>query len=318
MPQLRLLPKRYSDQRHHVDDLAIGFTLMLIGLVKKVVIADQLAPGASPIFEMAANGRVIGFALAAQAVLSFSAQLYFDFSGYSDMAIGLARMFGIRMPANFNSPYQADSIIEFWRRWHITLSRFLRDYLYIPLGGNRSGRLRRYGNLMIVMVIGGLWHGAGWTFVIWGGLHGCYLLVAHAWRSLSSVRIVRPIAWALTLIAVMAAWILFRASDLTSARNIAAGLLGWHGYYSHLPFAEKSDPTIRAVLALALASLAPNSQQIMRYYPVVLGTTAPPQFGWQRAIVWRPSLMAAALSAAAIVATVLFSWKTSEFLYFQF
>jgi alginate O-acetyltransferase complex protein AlgI len=318
MPQLRLLPKRYGDQRHYFDDLAVGFTLMLIGLVKKVVIADQLAPGASPVFETAANGRVIGFALAVQAALSFTGQLYFDFSGYSDMAIGLARMLGIRMPANFNSPYQAQSIMEFWRRWHMTLSRFLRDYVYIPLGGNRIGHVRRYVNLMFVMLVGGLWHGAGWTFVIWGGLHGCYLLVAHAWQSQSRLRINRYFAWALTLLAVMVGWILFRASDLAAAENILAGLAGMHGFFSQVPFPEKTDPIIRAILALALACLAPNAQQIMRQYQVVLGPTAPPRALWQQAIVWRPSLVTAALSAAAIIATILFSWRTSEFLYFQF
>jgi D-alanyl-lipoteichoic acid acyltransferase DltB (MBOAT superfamily) len=318
MPQLRILSRRYDDQQRYVDDLAVGFTLLLIGLVKKVVIADQLAPGASPVFELAANGCVIGFALAAQAVLSFTGQLYFDFSGYSDMAIGLARMFGVRLPANFNSPYQATSIIDFWRRWHMTLSRFLRDYLYIPLGGSRVGAVRRYGNLMIVMLIGGLWHGAGWTFVVWGGLHGLYLLVAHLWRALGPLPVQRWLGWALTLAGVMVAWILFRASNLATAHNLLSGLAGLHGFYSQVPFPEKTDPIIRAVLALALAFLAPNSQQIMRHYHVVLGAPPLPSAPWQQVIVWRPSKLAAVLSAAAIVATVLFSWKTSEFLYFQF
>jgi alginate O-acetyltransferase complex protein AlgI len=318
MPQLRLLPKRYPEPRHYFDDLAVGFTLMLIGLVKKVVIADQLAPGSSPVFELAAGGRTIGFALAIQAALSFAGQLYFDFSGYSDMAIGLARMFGIRMPANFNSPYQAQSIVEFWRRWHMTLSRFLRDYVYIPLGGNRGGTWRRYRNLMTVMLIGGLWHGAGWTFVIWGGLHGIYLLIAHIWQSKAPYQLNPVLAWLATLVAVIVAWILFRASDLATAGNIMAGLFGVHGFFSQVPFPEKTDPIIRAVLALAVACVAPNSQQIMRYYQVVLGATAAPAFRWQQRIVWRPSFATAALSAAAIVATVLFSWRTSEFLYFQF
>jgi D-alanyl-lipoteichoic acid acyltransferase DltB (MBOAT superfamily) len=115
--------------------------------------------------------------------LAYTFQLYFDFSGYSDMAIGLSRLFGIRLPLNFDSPYKATNIIDFWRRWHMTLSRFLRDYLYLPLGGNRKGKVRRYANLMVTMLLGGLWHGAGWTFVIWGGLHGFYLIVNHAWHA---------------------------------------------------------------------------------------------------------------------------------------
>lgn len=116
--------------------------------------------------------------------LAYAFQIYFDFSGYSDMALGAARLFGIRLPLNFASPYKASSIIDFWRRWHMTLSRFLRDYLYVPLGGNRKGSIWRYGNLMITMLIGGLWHGASWMFLVWGGLHGGYLIIAHLWRRL--------------------------------------------------------------------------------------------------------------------------------------
>ncbi len=135
-------------------------------------------------FTSAQHGQSPDLFAAWGSALAYTCQLYFDFSGYSDMAIGAARCFGIRFPANFNSPYKAGSIIEFWRRWHMTLSRFLRDYLYIPLGGNRRGALRRYANLMLTMLLGGLWHGAAWTFVIWGGLHGLYLMVNHAWAKL--------------------------------------------------------------------------------------------------------------------------------------
>ncbi|MBY6190726.1 MBOAT family protein [Microbulbifer agarilyticus] len=164
--------------------VSAGFLLFTIGLVKKVLIADQLAPYASPVFVAADQGADIAFLEAWGGLLAYTFQLYFDFSGYADMALGVAMALGIKLPKNFNSPYKATSIIEFWRRWHITLSHFLRDYLYIPLGGNRSGS--RNLNLLLTMLLGGLWHGAGWNFIIWGGLHGSYLVINHQWLKLKS------------------------------------------------------------------------------------------------------------------------------------
>src|SRR3569832_1691301 len=155
----------------------VGLTLFALGLAKKVLLADTAARYATPLFDAAAAGKALDFTAAWSAALTYTAQLYFDFSGYSDMAIGAALLFGIRLPINFNSPYQATSIIDFWRRWHITLSRFLRDYLYIPLGGNRRGEPRRLLNIIVTMAIGGLWHGANWTFVLWGTFHGLLLVV---------------------------------------------------------------------------------------------------------------------------------------------
>src|SRR5262245_35553426 len=158
---------------------------------------------------MVTSGHPIYTASAWITVLTYSFHLYYDFSGYSDMAVGLARMFGFRLPVNFYSPYKAASIIEFWRRWHITLSAFLRDYLYVPLGGNRKGSLRRYGNIAVVMVLGGLWHGAAWTFVAWGALHGAYLIVNHLWRNVVASRIgdlnrrLGPVFAALTFLCVV-------------------------------------------------------------------------------------------------------------------
>ena len=184
MPQLdRADIVRFSPRR-----LALGLSYFTIGLFKKTVIADALSPYVGRVFDGAAQGMAPSGAEAWGAVLAYTLQLYFDFSGYSDMAIGLARMFGVRLPLNFDSPYKAVSIIEFWRRWHMTLSRFLRDYLYIPLGGNRHGTVRRYVNLLLTMLIGGLWHGAGWNFMLWGGLHGLYLAVNHLWRALVGER----------------------------------------------------------------------------------------------------------------------------------
>src|SRR6476619_2521483 len=210
---------------------ARGLAIFAAGLFKKVVIADNLAQFVSPVFAHVDAGGGVTTPWAWLATLAYSLQIYFDFSGYSDMAVGLALLFGIRLPVNFRSPYQAASIIEFWRRWHITLSRFLRDYLYIPLGGNRLGERRRYINLAIVMLLGGLWHGANWTFVVWGGVHALMLGVNHAWRAIpasnSSVFNTRAAEWSavlLTFVAVTLAWIPFRVNSLSNAGTMLSYL----------------------------------------------------------------------------------------------
>jgi len=164
--------------------LELGLAIFTLGLFKKVVIADGIAAYSTPVFNAATSGMALTFFDSWTGALAYTFQLYFDFSAYSDMAIGIGLMFGIRLPINFFSPYKAVNIIDFWKRWHMTLSRFLRDYLYIPLGGNRKGSTRRYFNLMVTMLLGGLWHGAGWTFIIWGGLHGIYLAINHVWHGL--------------------------------------------------------------------------------------------------------------------------------------
>ena len=210
MPQLR----EARIYRFGTLDVLLGLTIFTIGLSKKVLVADALSPHANSLFDAARDRVLLTFFEAWLAALLYSFQIYFDFSGYSDMAIGLSLIVGIRLPINFNSPYKAVSIIEFWRRWHITLSRFLRDYLYIPLGGNRHGSARRYVNLMITMTLGGVWHGAGWTFLAWGLLHGLYLLINHWWHSAENRPVIPPlISGCITFIAVTFAWVFFRAAD---------------------------------------------------------------------------------------------------------
>jgi len=218
------------------DNVAVGLAIFVLGLAKKVLIADSFADFSTPIFEVVKVGGQPMLFEAWCGALAYTFQLYFDFSAYSDMAIGLSLMFNVRLPMNFNSPYKATSIIEFWRRWHMTLSRFLRDYLYIPLGGSRNGPAHRYSNLMITMLLGGLWHGAGWTFVIWGGLHGLYLIVNHAWRYGK-----RRMGWgaggrfadlgagALTFLAVVVGWVFFRADSVPSAMTMLRGMAGMNG-----------------------------------------------------------------------------------------
>src|SRR3984885_5550827 len=211
---------------------ARGLAIFAVGLFKKVVIADNLAQFVSPVFAHLDTGGGVTMPWAWLATLAYTLQIYFDFSGYSDMAVGLALLFGIRLPVNFRSPYQAVSIIEFWRRWHITLSRFLLDYLYIPLGGNRLGEQRRYFNLLLTMLLGGLWHGAGWNFLIWGGLHGIYLCINHLWRAWrgDDARASMPakgFCWAVTFFAVVIAWVFFRAKTAAGAWQMLGSLFGF-------------------------------------------------------------------------------------------
>lgn len=210
------------------EDLAVGITLFSIGLFKKVVIADGLGIYSDTGFAAAEESYALGFSDAWLTSLAFSMQIYFDFSGYSDMALGLGRMFGIVLPLNFFSPYQASSIIEFWHRWHITLSRFLRDYLYIPLGGNKKGIVRRDVNIVITMLLGGLWHGAGWGFVIWGGIHGVLLVINHHWRSVREklrftavpTGVARVGAKYFTFLLVTLLWVFFRLEDSGTATRM--------------------------------------------------------------------------------------------------
>ncbi|HTI03539.1 MAG TPA: MBOAT family O-acyltransferase [Acidisoma sp.] len=228
-----VMPQIAASARRPVapEEMAEALTIILLGLAKKLVLADGFAPLADRGFAAAAHGAPITLLEAWVALLAFALQIYFDFSGYSDMAIGLARLFGVRFPLNFNSPYKALTIREFWRRWNITLSVFLRDFVYIPLGGNRHGEGRRRLNLMITMLLGGLWHGADWRFLLWGGLHGLYLILHEVWSRVvpPRARLPRPLAQALTLLAVLLAWVPFRAQDMAATTAMLRGLLGLNG-----------------------------------------------------------------------------------------
>jgi len=201
-------------------NIAIGIFVFSIGLFKKVVIADTFSLWAINGFDKAQTLNLIE---AWATSLSYTFQLYFDFSGYTDMAIGAALLFNIKLPINFNSPYKAKDIQDFWRRWHITLSRFLRDYIYIPLGGNRVSEFRVYGNLMITFILGGFWHGAGWTFIFWGFLHGGALVVYRVWKSLGYT-MNSILAWFITFNFINIAWIFFRAKEFDDAFKVLGGM----------------------------------------------------------------------------------------------
>jgi alginate O-acetyltransferase complex protein AlgI len=328
--------------------LSAGLTLFAIGLLKKVGLADAIAPYASPAFAMASAGDALTFLEAWAGALAYTFQLYFDFSGYSDMAIGLSCMFGVKLPLNFHSPYKSVNIIEFWRRWHITLSRFLRDYLYISLGGNRKGGFRRYINLMLTMLLGGLWHGAGWTFVIWGGLHGLYLVINHGWHQLRTslgqdltqgTPAGRLAGMTLTFLAVVVAWVFFRAADLKAALNMVTAMAGWHGViYPHnvlpaelvnamagwglsfgdLPLFARTPGDITSALSWiaglwALVWLAPNSQEIMAAFNPSLETITS-----SSRVRWQPNKYWLLLTVVALLYAFSRMGKVSEFLYFQF
>ncbi|MBK9161559.1 MAG: MBOAT family protein [Nitrosomonadales bacterium] len=334
--------------RFNYENMAVGATIFFIGLFKKVVLADGLSVYVGPVFDAPAAGVTLTFVEAWGGALCYTLQLYFDFSGYSDMAIGLSRMFGVVLPLNFHSPYKAVNIIEFWRRWHMTLSRFLRDYLYIPLGGNRKGAPRRYLNLMATMLLGGLWHGAGWTFVIWGGLHGLYLVVNHAWHALRRSLgqdpdrpLSRPahlLSVLLTFLAVVAAWVVFRADNMDAAMAMLHAMAGMNGFVlpdAWLPkwgasgqwlaaqgvdFGATNDLIMGGAInwiwiSLLIVWLAPNTQQIMAGFRPALDV---PSGGRARWLLWRPSLPSAlAVWLIGFIAVINLN-RQSAFLYFQF
>lgn len=318
-----LLPQLQAEDKQaklDSENFARGLTLFVFGLAKKVLIADSLSPWVEPVFSHAVDATFLEVWVAA---LAYTFQLYFDFSGYSDMAIGLGWLFNIDLPINFNSPYKATSIIEFWRRWHITLSNFLRDYLYIPLGGNRRGKLRQYANLGITMLLGGLWHGAGWNFVVWGGLHGLYLIVNNIWRSLARnwpLDLPSWFGWCLTWLAVVSGWVLFRALSLADGMILLQTMFGlrplvlpiaYENWLGWLPATFTSwneliylpelgfNKVLLILTGLWLSVIAlPNTQQLVTWCV--------------------PKRWAAGLVSVLSIACLLSLTRVSEFLYFQF
>jgi alginate O-acetyltransferase complex protein AlgI len=236
------------------ENLGRGFLLFVIGVTKKVGLADSLAIVADPLFARAGD---LGMGEAWTGSLAYTLQIYFDFSGYSDMAIGLALMFGLRLPFNFDAPYRSVSVRDFWRCWHMTLSRFLRDYLYIPLGGNRGGQARQTVNVVLTMLLAGLWHGASWTFVVWGGLHGVALAVNHLWSRVG-LRLPWLIGWALTMLFVMLSWVLFRAANFSSAWDVLRSMAGLHGLARPV---LTNESAAAIMLGCVVAVAGPTSQR---------------------------------------------------------
>ncbi|WP_332694191.1 MBOAT family O-acyltransferase [Bosea sp. (in: a-proteobacteria)] len=274
------------------ERIARGLILLTIGLAKKVLLGDPLAEYANPVFAAAAAGKAIALAEAWQATLAFTFQIYFDFSGYTDMALGLALLFGIVLPQNFEAPYRAVSLQDFWRRWHMTLSRFLRDYLYIPLGGSRHGLPLQLWALFATMALGGLWHGAGLNFVAWGTAHGAALAVGLLWRR-AGLPMPKLLGWLLTFVFVAFCWVLFRATSFEAALAVYKGLLGLGPVGSGFKW--------RALLPAAAVA--------------IIGPTA-----W--ALAWKlPPARWLAVATAILFVLVLFKIGDDanyEFIYFQF
>jgi D-alanyl-lipoteichoic acid acyltransferase DltB (MBOAT superfamily) len=288
-----------------------GLSLFILGLAKKVLLADSLANIADPVFDANASGEAPSQTMAWLGLLAYSLQIYFDFSAYSDMAIGLGIVFGLSLPVNFLSPYKSRNIIEFWRRWHISLSDFLRDYLYFPLGGNRKGPSRRMVNLMLVMLIGGLWHGADWAFMLWGGIHGSLLVLNHIMldRVQGAPRLPSPVATVLTFLLVTLAWVPFRANGLD-----------WIPFYQSLFLGTWDSAVPAAALLLVLLGLVvvfilPNSMEIFNHRDA-----RHPLPAYDGVVRWRASSAWLALTSILCLASILLilDGEPNEFIYFQF
>ncbi|WP_299871845.1 MBOAT family protein [uncultured Sulfitobacter sp.] len=290
-------------------DVTMGALLFCIGLGKKVLLADNLRMGADTLFYAQSLGIEPTMAEAWLGMLSYTFQIYFDFSGYADMALGLGLIFGLRLPENFRSPYKSYDIIDFWRRWNITLSIFLRDYIYLPLGGNRKGPVRRYANLWIVMLLGGLWHGAGWQFIVWGALHGFYLTVNHIWRRFSPYRLPPAFSLVLTFTCVVIAWVFFRAEDFPQAFAILSAMVGV-GSNTAFELAIFADVAWVAVFALSGACLAwftPNAVQIVSRFK-----------DWRPAAISHQALYGAVGALGAVAVFKTYASGSYAFIYFQF
>ncbi|MEW6599775.1 MAG: MBOAT family protein [Nitrospirota bacterium] len=335
MPQF----KQKAIYKPHVDNFAVGITIIAMGLFKKVILADGVAEYASPVFAAAESGSaLITFFDAWGGALAYTLQIYFDFSGYTDMAIGSALLFGIKLPLNFNSPYKSLNIIDFWRRWHMTLSRFFRDYLYIPLGGNRYGTSRTAANLVITMLLGGLWHGAGWTFILWGALHGLYLVINHIWRvfrekglghDLSRTTFLgRTISLITTLSAVIIGWVFFRAQTLKGAARMLQGMFGTNGANVPTVF-NKVHPALSLLLEKLHISGGTESGIVFttKWATIILVSLIlflPNSMEYVSKIFSGDKHSGIRLFAYAAFTSLLIIWavmaigKPSEFLYFQF
>lgn len=306
MPQFANIRNFVKNYRHIFQ----GVCLFLVGLGKKIFIADYFARYASIGFDKIDNLTLVGGWLTS---LSYSIQIYFDFSGYCDMAIGLGLMFNIKLPVNFDSPYKATNIQDFWRRWHITLSRFLRDYIYIPLGGNRQGERRAFANVFAVFLIGGLWHGAAYTFVIWGAAHGMANIIWRIWRK-TQLKLNKYLAWFITFNFVNIAWVFFRATSFADAGKVLYamfdvtslfGLPRFSAAYYLAGFEVHTVILFKLAAVIAACVLLPNSMEIMRR----INLTSPRQ-----AIIY--GILGAIVAVLLLAKMAIVPY--SEFIYFNF
>lgn len=337
-----MIPQFEKKKKSIIPEIQLGICFFIIGLVKKVFIADKISPTVAKAFAMAGT-QTFDFYESWRGAIAYTLQIYFDFSGYSDMAIGLALLFGIYIPINFNAPYRSSSIIMFWRRWHITLSRFLRDYLYFPLGGGRVTYSKKLRNVFIVMFIGGIWHGAGWTFILWGLMHAVAIMINHIWKEKTSFSMSQITGWALTALFVILAWVPFRAPSIETAIAFYKSMLGLNGSYASAKILANMDiitgiqsldiflnrlfygstPFLPYFLVgIVLIFFAPTTQQLLKYpynepEEQTLGYNI--RTSLNSMFQWRPSSVYSGILAGLILGvTFLHLGSLSEFIYFQF
>ena len=311
MPQFSTL----RNKLFRPGNLALGIHMIAIGLFKKVVVADSLSGWVQTGFSSTGE---IGTLAAWGVSLGYTLQLYFDFSGYMDMALGSARIFNIRLPINFDSPYKSMNIQDFWRRWHITLGNFLKDYLYIPLGGNRVSNLRNIGNILITFLLGGLWHGAGWTFVVWGGLHGLAVVIHGLWKR-TGIRLPAILAWGTTFLFVNAAWVFFRAETLGGAMRILKSMVD----PAKLRLPSALEPVLGSFVpgCVQFGNAFQGAEATPGTYALALAALATVLFArnshyWSST--FKPTYWRAAATAVLLLTSLLSLHKPTEFLYFQF
>ncbi|MDD2585831.1 MAG: MBOAT family protein [Syntrophomonadaceae bacterium] len=311
------LAGQYDDPALKTPDyrnIATGIFLFSLGLFKKIVIADTLAVWANFGFDTAASLTLIeGWVVS----LSYTLQLYFDFSGYTDMALGVALLFNLKLPINFNSPYKAVSIQDFWRRWHISLSRFLRDYVYIPLGGSRVGDFKLYRNLLLTLLIGGLWHGAAWTFVFWGFLHGMALAVCRIWQKLN-IRMNKVLAWLITFNFINIAWVFFRAHSWSDAIKVLKAMLGLNG--TNLPESLTGALGFLAKYNVSFGGFLMEDflHQAVPILLICLFLVIFPKNSMELKHNFKPSPVTAVIIATLAVTAILSMTRVSEFIYVNF
>jgi D-alanyl-lipoteichoic acid acyltransferase DltB (MBOAT superfamily) len=247
----KTVARQLDARRFTLGRVSVGSRIFIIGLAQKVLVADVVAPLVQVAFDQVPNRSLVEAWIG---LIAYTVQIYFDFAGYSNMAIGLGITLGFTFPRNFRLPYASLSITEFWRRWHMSLSSWLRDYLYIPLGGNRGSNAQTYRNLIMVFLLCGLWHGANWTFVLWGAWHGAFLVIERLGLQSVLARLATPVRWAYALLAVMGGWVLFRAANLPAAGNYFASIAGSHGL-SELSFDMDDALSERAIVTLVIGSV---------------------------------------------------------------
>ena len=313
--------------------LSVGLTMFGIGLFKKVILADSIAPYADLAFDGVAMGATIGMVEAWMGALAYTLQLYFDFSGYSDMAVGLGFMFGLKLPLNFNSPFKATSISDFWRRWHMTMTRFFTTYLFTPMAMNGTRRAARNGYspvrkwaaasavpVFYTFVLAGIWHGAGWTFVVYGLIHGAALAVCHGWRHFKMPSVGREAGWALTMGVVVVGLVVFRAPDLGVAGQMFASMAGIGGTVDPLD-AVSLDLVSAGALILLLGAIvlgAPNSQEILRSHWISCDPEEESAAAQESVVRWQPTAAWAFVAALLLVIAFTSLGENGNFLYYQF